>query len=149
MQSKAWYVSEDIKYRLTVSRPHMFKHRIKQWNLRKNFKLKELGAVAKAVEPFIQAGLPAPTAILEAREVPMSRAKRHFKESFQTSASPRQCYSKRRASDDFEPSPVASDNPNECTNSKRQRRPVQIPRIFLQHSLRCLTGSATPVLLRF
>lgn len=61
----------------------MIKHRTKKWNLKKNFKLEELAAVAKSVEPFVKAGLKAPAPMIAGRRVPIHRSKRHFRAPFQ------------------------------------------------------------------
>ncbi|KIW73770.1 hypothetical protein PV04_01863 [Phialophora macrospora] len=62
--------------------PCMYKHRISKWGLKKNFRLEELEAVASTLGHFVQAGLNPPNAIIDNREVPIERAKRHFKASF-------------------------------------------------------------------
>ncbi|KIX02159.1 uncharacterized protein Z518_08098 [Rhinocladiella mackenziei CBS 650.93] len=61
----------------------MYKLRMKNWDLRKNFKLEELEAVAKTTEAFVQAGLKPPKASVNDRDVPETRVKRHFGAAFQ------------------------------------------------------------------
>lgn len=56
----------------------MCKLRIKRWNLRKNFRMDGLGAVATTVQPLIEAGFTPPTAIVNDRKVPIERVRRHF-----------------------------------------------------------------------
>lgn len=56
----------------------MYKTRISKWGLRKNFTLVELEAFASTVSHFVEAGQDVPTALVDNREVPIERIKRHF-----------------------------------------------------------------------
>ncbi len=56
----------------------MYKTRIPTWGLRKNFTLAELKAVATTSSHFVEAGLNIPLALIDNREVPVERVKRHF-----------------------------------------------------------------------
>lgn len=62
-------------------RPHMYKHPMKKWKLRKNYNLKELEAVANTARCFIRAGVPLPKATFN-HLVPVQRAKRCFRTLF-------------------------------------------------------------------
>ncbi|KIW99621.1 uncharacterized protein Z518_11034 [Rhinocladiella mackenziei CBS 650.93] len=72
------------EHQFHASRTSMFKLRIERWNLKKNFKLEELEIAAKTAQAFIQAGLNPPQPIVNNREVPLDRAKRHFRSSFRS-----------------------------------------------------------------
>ncbi|KAJ9607144.1 hypothetical protein H2200_008216 [Cladophialophora chaetospira] len=113
--------------------PHMYKHRISQWGFKKNFKLEELEVVASTASHFVRAGLTVPTAIIGEREVPIERAKRHFRTFFQDDI--------RNQSSSMTPvAPSRQQQYSACPNrhSKRrltlQRRSLVVPRIILQQS---------------
>ncbi|EXJ89063.1 hypothetical protein A1O3_02127 [Capronia epimyces CBS 606.96] len=66
--------------------PHMYKHRMKNWNFKKNYKREELAAVADSAQCFVRAGIPLPATLHSL--VPVQRAKRHFPTLFEKSCHP-------------------------------------------------------------
>lgn len=110
----------------------MYKTRISKWGLEKYFKKEDLGAVAKTLEPFARAGLRIPSAVVNKREVPTNRVKRHFKDSFRPNDRilPAEALQLELTSND----PRKGLHTRDSENSKAQRRPQKVLKIILQHS---------------
>jgi hypothetical protein len=63
----------------------MYKMRLDKWGLRKNFKMTQLAAAADVVKPFYRVGLNPPKMLLDNRELPVKRVRRHFADRLQES----------------------------------------------------------------
>ena len=111
----------------------MYKHRITRWNLKKNFKLKELEAVALTVGHFTKAGLKAPTANIDDREVPIERAKRHFPSLLKQTSRPFSSENFDSSAKDSLGSTLQTSR-MEDRGSRWRKKSTLIPRVLLRQS---------------
>lgn len=72
----------------------MYKLRIGKWHMKKNFKRREHEQVALRLQPFADAGLNLPEALIEGKAVPLRRVKRHFRNELKLGPSKQRLHGK-------------------------------------------------------